>query len=143
MDLTTDLSGIRRPVNRATHVPGHFYASEDIYALEKEKIFMRDWMLVAREEELEKPGNYLIITLRLLGEPIVVTRNQAGQLNAFANVCAHRGDGERHHRGVFVPLSWLALRSKRPPGRRALPRESRARSQPHGLHHRQSECEKR
>ena len=66
MDLTTDLSGIRRPVNRATHVPGHFYASEDIYALEKEKIFMRDWMLVAREEELEKPGNYLIPTALII-----------------------------------------------------------------------------
>ena len=89
MDLATDLAGIRRPINQATHVPGYFYAAEDVYALEKEKIFMRDWMLVAREEELERPGDFL--TLRLLGEPVVITRGKAGELSAFANVCAHRG----------------------------------------------------
>ena len=97
VDLERDLAGIRRPVNQASHVPGSFYASDEVYALEKEKIFMRDWMLVARDEELAQPGDYL--TYQLLNEPIVVTRNAAGELNAFANVCAHRGVEVAHGSG--------------------------------------------
>ena len=63
--LESVLKGIRRPVNQASHVPGIFYTSDEIYALEKENIFMRDWMLVALEEELAKPGDFR--TFRLLG----------------------------------------------------------------------------
>ena len=31
------------------------------------------------------------MTFRILDEPIVITRNEAGELGAFANVCRHRG----------------------------------------------------
>ena len=44
---------------------------------------------MGRVEELEKPGDYL--ALRIVDEPVVVCRDQTGQLNAFSNVCAHRG----------------------------------------------------
>ena len=77
------------PTTRAHHVPGDFYSSPDIYALEKERVFMRDWLCVARAEELENPGDF--IALRIMEEPLVVTRDKRGGLNAFANVCKHRG----------------------------------------------------
>jgi Rieske 2Fe-2S family protein len=57
--------------------------------MEKEKIFMKDWLCVARVEEIEKPGDYM--TFRIAGEPLIVVRNRAGELKALANVCAHRG----------------------------------------------------
>ena len=87
--IEAGLAGIRRPVNQASHVPGDFYISDEVYELEKEKIFMRDWMLVARKEEVATPGDFM--TFRLLGEPVVATRDKDGGLNACANVCAHRG----------------------------------------------------
>lgn len=89
LELGAGLEELRKPVNRAAHAPGWVYASPEMYGLEKERMFLEDWLLVAREEELETPGDYL--TLRLLGEPIVLTRDATGTLNAFANVCAHRG----------------------------------------------------
>lgn len=80
---------VRMPLSRARHALADIYADPNIYALEKERIFMREWLLVAREDELAQPGDYL--TLRLLGEPVVLTRDKDGRLHAFANVCAHRG----------------------------------------------------
>lgn len=97
MDSTTgerrlfeaDTSPTRRPLSRARHAPPHVYSDPAVYAAEKEMIFMREWLFVAREEELAKPGDYL--TLRIFGEPVVLARDTNGVLNAFANVCAHRG----------------------------------------------------
>lgn len=79
----------RAPLARARHAPPGIYADPAILALEKERIFMRDWLLVARIEELATPGDFL--TLRILDEPVVLTRDETGRLNAFANVCLHRG----------------------------------------------------
>ena len=80
---------IRRPIERARHVPGAFYCSTEIYALEKRNIFMKDWLCVARVEELENPGDYMAV--RIMGEPAIVVRDDAGELRAFSNSCAHRG----------------------------------------------------
>ena len=84
-----DFDRTRRPVRQARHAPGAIYSSPEIYAREKERIFMKDWLAVARVEELENPGDYM--TLRIADEPVVIARDNAGNLNAFANVCAHRG----------------------------------------------------
>ena len=43
----------------------------------------------AREEELPKPGDHLV--LDIVGESILVVRNRQGALRAFYNVCRHRG----------------------------------------------------
>jgi choline monooxygenase len=91
-DLPNDTAAFvatRRPTNQANHLPGYVYTSPEIFQREKEKIFLKDWLCVARAEELAKPGDYM--TLRIFGEPIVVTRNKNGELGAFANVCRHRG----------------------------------------------------
>ena len=79
----------RQPLERARHLPGHFYASPEIFEREKSEIFLHDWICFARVEEVANPGDYL--TDRLMGEPFVVARDESGALNAFANVCAHRG----------------------------------------------------
>ena len=79
----------RQPLHSARHLPGYIYTSPEILALEKEKIFMRDWLCMGRVEEIENPGDYM--TFRVLGEPLIIARNEKGEINAFANVCRHRG----------------------------------------------------
>ena len=80
---------LRRPIEEASHVPGRLYHSPEIFALEKQRIFLKDWLCVGRVEEFPHPGSYR--TFNILGEPIVVLRNAAGVLLALGNVCAHRG----------------------------------------------------
>ncbi|MEX0923696.1 MAG: aromatic ring-hydroxylating dioxygenase subunit alpha [Rhodovibrionaceae bacterium] len=83
------LERTRRPLDRARHAPGYIYSSPEVFALEKERIFMKDWLLVARSEDLKKPGNYM--TFRVMGEPVLLVRNEDGKVNALSNTCAHRG----------------------------------------------------
>jgi Rieske 2Fe-2S family protein len=80
---------LRNTLNEARHVPGYFYTSPDVYEIEKQRIFLNDWLPVARVEEVEKPGDYL--TFRVVDEPFIVARDKDGKLNAFFNRCAHRG----------------------------------------------------
>ncbi|HLY58507.1 MAG TPA: aromatic ring-hydroxylating dioxygenase subunit alpha [Stellaceae bacterium] len=70
-------------------LPSEFYTSAEIFALEKERIFSREWVCVGRESDLPGPGDSLVVDVA--GESIVVLRNEDGQLRAFYNVCRHRG----------------------------------------------------
>ena len=88
-DLSAQVGPTRRSLDHARHVPPQIYADPAILALEKERIFMRDWLLVARVEELAEPGDYM--TLRIMDEPVLLSRDEAGVLHASANVCLHRG----------------------------------------------------
>jgi Rieske 2Fe-2S family protein len=70
-------------------LPSSWYRSEQVLAIEKERIFCREWICVAREEELAEAGAFRVIDF--LGESVIVLRNREGVLRAFYNVCRHRG----------------------------------------------------
>jgi choline monooxygenase len=78
----------RVPVDQARHSPSQIYTASEIYKLEREQIFMKDWICCGRIEALESPGDYL--SLELMGEPFVITRSPDGELSAFSNACLHR-----------------------------------------------------
>ena len=84
-ELGNDIGRTQKPLDQATHLPSDIYTSEEIFELEKDKIFKKDWLAVARVEEIEKPGDYM--TFDIVGEPIIVARNADGEINAFYNVC--------------------------------------------------------
>ena len=70
-------------------LPTPWYRSADIFRIEKERIFCREWLAVCREEQLPLPGDNQV--LDVLGESVLLVRNREGQLRAFYNVCRHRG----------------------------------------------------
>jgi len=71
-------------------LPSSWYRSERVWLAEKERIFCREWLCAAREEELaDEPGAYRL--LDVLGESIILVRNREGALRAFYNTCRHRG----------------------------------------------------
>jgi glycine betaine catabolism A len=65
------------------------YASEEVHQQEKERIWWGDWICVGRTEEVPSPGDYVVRDIA--GESVFIVRNEAGELRAFYNVCAHRG----------------------------------------------------
>ena len=77
-----------RPFTEARAMPPGIYTSEAVCAAEKERIFARDWVCVGRAAALAKPGDYL--TYDLAGQPIIVLRDQSGEIRALSNVCLHR-----------------------------------------------------
>jgi len=72
-----------------TTLPSSWYTREDVFALEREHIFLREWLCVGRTEDLAGPGDHRILEIQ--GESVILLRNTEGELRAFYNVCRHRG----------------------------------------------------
>jgi phenylpropionate dioxygenase-like ring-hydroxylating dioxygenase large terminal subunit len=68
---------------------GDLYTSDSVLSHERARLFSRSWCLAAAAEELAAPGSF--VTLNPGGTPLIVVRDQLGELRAFHNVCRHRG----------------------------------------------------
>jgi Rieske 2Fe-2S family protein len=92
---TGNNSGMQRSL------PSGYYRSEEIFALEKEKIFCREWFCAAREEQIPAPGDVLVLSV--LGESVIVARTKEGEIKAHYNVCRHRGSRLLPEPGELIP----------------------------------------
>ena len=73
----------------ASTLPGRYYYDPAIFAQEQEHIFGKMWVYACRADALSEAGSYQVVTVA--GESIIVVRNKDGILQAFLNVCRHRG----------------------------------------------------
>jgi Rieske 2Fe-2S family protein len=76
-------AGMERTLSR------EHYLSPELFAREKERIFVREWFCAGREEDLPATGSYLVVDVA--GESVLVVRTRDGSLRAHYNVCRHRG----------------------------------------------------
>jgi glycine betaine catabolism A len=76
-----------RPLEKT--LPSDYYRSPEMYARERERIFCREWFCVGRDADVPDPGDSRV--LDVLGESILLVRNELGALRGFYNVCRHRG----------------------------------------------------
>ena len=75
----------------------HYYSPE-VYELELEYIWKKEWIAVGHTAWLKRPGDYF--AWDIMGEPIVFVRGQDGQVRGLSSICRHRAvpvteDGER------------------------------------------------
>jgi choline monooxygenase len=70
-------------------LPAAEYTSAGAYERERDTIFGRAWQLAAFSADLDEPGRFVTATLG--DREFVVARAEDGRLNAFHNVCLHRG----------------------------------------------------
>jgi len=73
----------------ARTLPARYYTDPSLLKAELDGLFGTMWCYVGRSEEAQRPGEYFVRELN--GHNIVVTRNAAGEIRAFHNVCRHRG----------------------------------------------------
>src|SRR5271167_1922957 len=73
----------------AREVSMRVLSDRDIYRQEIDRIFSRTWILLGHETEIPKRGDF--VTRTLGNDNVVVSRNQAGGVSVFLNVCPHRG----------------------------------------------------
>jgi glycine betaine catabolism A len=72
----------------ARTLSAEYYVDRAYFEREIEHLFARMWVCAGRTEQLDRPGQYFL--RELAGESVIVTRTGA-QVNAFFNVCRHRG----------------------------------------------------
>ena len=75
--------------NPSAALPARLYRDPDVAELEQRLIFERTWQLAAHVSELPAAGSY--VTASAGRQPVLVLRDEDGTLQAFRNVCRHRG----------------------------------------------------
>src|SRR6266478_1091119 len=85
------MRGVPWPSNGLTEIPFRLYTDPEQYRPEQERIFKGPtWSFLCLAAEIAQPGDYVATTI---GETaVIVTRDAEGEINAFVNRCAHRGN---------------------------------------------------
>lgn len=78
-----------KPLGEARSAPGSFYTSQAIFDAEMAHIHLKNWIFIGRADQVAEPNAYLAVDT--VGGPVLLTRDQHGELHAFANYCRHRG----------------------------------------------------
>ena len=66
--------------------------SPDYFERERRQIFRRTWLYVGRVEEIPNPGDYFVKDIAVASASVIIVRGRDGQIRAFHNMCAHRGN---------------------------------------------------
>ncbi|MDD2547235.1 MAG: anthranilate 1,2-dioxygenase large subunit [Burkholderiaceae bacterium] len=78
-----------RPEEGVFRVARRMYTEPELFDLEMEMLFERSWIYACHESEIPNPHDF--ITVQAGRQPMIITRDGTGQLNALANACQHRG----------------------------------------------------
>ena len=70
-------------------VPTSDYTSHERWSSEMEAIFQTLPLMLALSIEMPNPGDYK--AMEVTGIPVLITRDKNNNVNAFRNVCSHRG----------------------------------------------------
>ena len=97
--------GRHRPLLEASGLPARCYTDDAFFRAELAHIHRRNWLFAGRADELAGRGDYRAI--ETVGGPVIVLRDGAGSLRAFANCCRHRGslllEGSGNIRAISCP----------------------------------------
>ena len=78
-----------RPADGVFRIARDMFTEPELFDLEMELIFEKNWIYACHESEL--PNNHDFITMRAGRQPMIITRDGEGRLNALINACQHRG----------------------------------------------------
>ncbi|MDC0359241.1 aromatic ring-hydroxylating dioxygenase subunit alpha [Acidimicrobiales bacterium] len=86
--LLASLAASVADIADAKTLPASLYVSPQVLQVEKEALFMREWLAVGRAERIPASGDWF--TVDLMEEPIIVVRDKEGSVRAMSAVCQHR-----------------------------------------------------
>lgn len=65
------------------------YTSQELFAIEQREFFGNTWNYLGHTSQIPNPGDFF--TLDLAGQPLLVIRDENGEVRALHNRCAHKG----------------------------------------------------
>lgn len=70
-------------------IPASIYSDDEVFRLEKERLFSRSWQFLAHVSEIPQPGDYVV--RRIVDDSFIVVRDEQGAVRVLLNMCRHRG----------------------------------------------------
>ena len=100
------VSHIDDDIRRASTLPASFYTDRAAFDHLREQVFARSWQFAGSAAEVAEPGAVRPFELLpgLLDEPLLLVRDELGELRCLSNVCTHRGNLLRSEPGVCRKL---------------------------------------
>ncbi|HEY3732090.1 MAG TPA: SRPBCC family protein [Steroidobacteraceae bacterium] len=89
MNSQSDIARLVAERRPGFSLPAEFYRSPQIYQLDLQAIFSRQWVYVGVEPEIAAPGD--LFTVDIGSDSIIIVRDDDGAVRAFHNLCRHRG----------------------------------------------------
>jgi phenylpropionate dioxygenase-like ring-hydroxylating dioxygenase large terminal subunit len=106
--LRQQLEAVLPDENRSLGIPPACYADDGLRAMEQRAVFHHGWLTLGRADRWPDVGDYS--ALEIGGVPLIVLRNNLGELKAFANSCRHRGSqmltGDGNCKKIKCPFHW-------------------------------------
>jgi phenylpropionate dioxygenase-like ring-hydroxylating dioxygenase large terminal subunit len=87
--MSVDVEGLREAMAGGATLPAEWYTDPAFLRREQEHIFRKTWQYAGRADQVAGPGDWFSCFAGTI--PVVVTRDRTGKVNAFVNVCRHRG----------------------------------------------------
>jgi choline monooxygenase len=81
-------------ISRAQTISTDVYKSPEFFEMAKEKIFASSWQYAGDTDSLKTNGSCHPFTVleKYIDEPLLLTKDEQGQLHCLSNVCTHRGN---------------------------------------------------
>ena len=70
-------------------LPRECYTSQAFYEFEMQTMFSTEWLCLGRADEIPNPGDYFTVTVG--ADPLIVVRDETGEIHVLSAVCRHRG----------------------------------------------------
>ncbi|HUC09839.1 MAG TPA: Rieske (2Fe-2S) protein [Stellaceae bacterium] len=91
MDLPDSITAIEAQLggDGAITVDPQLLSGADVFAAERQRLFLRPWVAVDHQSRISEPGRY--VRFEAASRSILLTRDHEGRLRALRNVCLHAG----------------------------------------------------
>lgn len=93
-----------RELEAAQTLPSRYFFDPAIFDAEKRAIFYKAWHFACHPNEIEEPGQFVVVDI--FDQSVIIVRGRDGEIRAFHNVCQHRGNRlvteRRGHVRTFV-----------------------------------------
>jgi choline monooxygenase len=86
--MSTYEAELRATLEARQGLPGHYFTDPAFFALEKQRVFAKEWLCVGLSRDAANKGDLFPVTI--LGMPLVLVRDK-DRLRVFHNICSHRG----------------------------------------------------
>jgi Rieske 2Fe-2S family protein len=89
MNHSTVIAPLAAGTKKGYSLDRRFYCDDEVFAADMDQVIGRKWIVAGHIDRVRRKGDYFLY--KVGHESIIIIRSDASTINAFYNVCRHRG----------------------------------------------------